>query len=76
MSTFTSREAELVFYLTQLDGKARTRLLGVTDQLYKDASMAQRWRDGIKAELTDTNNPSVILAISKLDSLYEIMTST
>jgi hypothetical protein len=40
---FVSRTAEVVFYLTELDGQARTARLGVTDEMYSDKLLAKKW---------------------------------
>jgi len=40
---FKSRQAELLFYLTKLEGKQRNKLLGLTDLHYEDKTIAKKW---------------------------------
>jgi len=42
-SYFKSKQAELLFYLTKLDGKKRNELLGLTDEHYENKNLAKRW---------------------------------
>ncbi|WGK93351.1 hypothetical protein [Pseudomonas migulae] len=41
--TFVSRQAEIIFYLTKLDGQLRNDLIGLTDEHYEDQDKAKQW---------------------------------
>jgi hypothetical protein len=70
-SPFVSREAELVFYLTQLDGKKRNELLGITEAHYEDRELAEEWHNSIYQHVKDNKE-----AIDSLAKIYSIMISS
>lgn len=41
--TFVSEQAELIFYLTELEGKQRNKALGITDEHYENKVVAKKW---------------------------------
>ena len=45
---FKSRQSELLFYLTELDGKQRNKLLGLTDFHYENKKKANKWYKEIR----------------------------
>lgn len=45
---FKSRQSELLFYLTKLDGKQRNKLLGLTDFHYENKKEANKWYKEIR----------------------------
>ncbi len=40
---FKSKQAELLFYLTKLEGKKRNELLGLTNAHYENKELAKKW---------------------------------
>ena len=42
-SPFKSKQDEYLFYLTQLEGGQRNKLLGLTDKHYEDKQLAKKW---------------------------------
>jgi hypothetical protein len=70
---FVSRKAQLIFYLTVMDGKQRCDLLGITEEHYCDANLAGEWYIGLMRELGLENDENRA-AIRKLKDLYAVMT--
>lgn len=74
---FTSKAAEYIFYLVELDGKERMDKLKVTRKHYCNKKVAKEWRDSIAKEI----HPDLCKirdaekAISKLNQLYAGMIS-
>ncbi len=66
-STFVSKQAELEFYLLELDGKQRNDKLGITSDCYHDKLVAQLWHNEIVEYVKD---PAALLV---LDTLYNTM---
>ena len=40
---FISRQAEVVYYLTKLEGKQRNNAIGLSDDIYEDPEKAKEW---------------------------------
>lgn len=45
---FVSKKAEYIYYLTQLDGKARNDALGIEDECYESLDAAKKWKRNIQ----------------------------
>lgn len=75
---FKSKKDKLLFLLLEVDGKKRNDCLGITRIMYHDGLMAKKWYNDIHHELTINPTPTeverVTLALTKLDSLYKILT--
>jgi len=69
---FVSSQAELVFYLTKLDGSVRNRLLGITDALYHDPKMAKQWFRSLR-KLVHSDRGGDDDAFHALQDLYDVM---
>lgn len=72
---FTSKEAEYIFYLLELDGKNRAEKLNISMKCYSNKSEAKRWRDSIAKVIHPDicKNPRAKEAVLKLNQLYEDM---
>ena len=72
---FTSKSAEYIFYLLELDGKDRLDKLEVERKFYANKKLAKSWRDKIAKEIHPDicKLPGAKDAISKLNQLYEGM---
>lgn len=71
-STFSSKQQELIFYLTQLEGKQRNKLLGIKDEYYEDKKLAQRWYRNI-AKYVHPDQGGSSEAFNTLNKIYEIL---
>ncbi|QET02561.1 hypothetical protein FOB72_11280 [Cupriavidus pauculus] len=70
---FVSRQAELVFYLTKLQGSARNELLGITEAHYRNKKLAKQWFRSISQQVhSDKGGDDV--AFQVLRDLYTVMT--
>lgn len=69
---FVSRKAQLIFYLTQMDGEQRCDAMKITEAHYTNADIARLWLDDNQRELgpRDAENAA---ALDKLKDMYEIM---
>ncbi|MEG0773758.1 hypothetical protein [Clostridium sp.] len=74
-SYFISKEAEIIFYLIELDGEERAKKLGLTKTHFKNKKKATKWRNNIEKiiNLDKCNHPMAAEAKSKLDSIYKEM---
>jgi len=69
---FKSKQAELLFYLTKLDGKQRNRMLGLKNEHYSNNKLAKKWyRDLVKYVHPDTGGNEK--AFSTLKKIYDIL---
>ncbi|MDN8644350.1 hypothetical protein Q0S19_07740 [Stenotrophomonas indicatrix] len=69
---FISRQAELIYYLKNLEGAQRNDALGITDAHYEDASVARKWyRD--MAQLIHPDKGGDATAFRVLRRLYDVM---
>lgn len=71
---FVSRQAELVFYLTKLDGSVRNEFLGITDAHYHDPKVAKRWFRSM-SQLVHSDRGGDDGAFQTLQDLYDVMTA-
>ena len=69
---FVSRQAELIFYLTKLEGKQRNKALGITDKHYEDPDHAKRWFRDLSKYVHDDKGGND-LAWRVLKELYDVM---
>jgi hypothetical protein len=68
---FISRQAEVIFYLTKLEGKQRNDALGMSDEIYEDLEKAKEWyRDMRGLVHPDTGGDANAFAI--LTKLYKV----
>lgn len=72
---FTSKEAEYIFYLLELDGKQRADKLKITMNCYSNKNKAKVWRDSIAKVIhpDKCKDERAHDAICKLQQLYEDM---
>ncbi|WP_233238845.1 hypothetical protein [Bordetella sp. LUAb4] len=72
---FVSRQAELIFYLTELEGSVRNRLLGITDAHYQDKEVAKKWCRSL-AQQVHSDKGGNDAAYRVLLDLYKVMTDS
>jgi hypothetical protein len=72
---FISHEAELIYYLTQLDGKVQMEKLKIEKKHYGDKSYAQKWRNKILQEIhpDKCKHNQASLAVEILNNIYKKM---
>lgn len=69
---FVSRQAELIFCLTQLDGKLRCDILGITESHYGNVTEANEWLKPLCDELI--NGPlDYSEALEQLYRMHSVM---
>lgn len=72
---FKSKRHRYIFALLELDGKNRTEIIGITNEMYHDKNKAKKWRD----ELVKQIHPDVCsvdgaeAAVAKVNELYSRM---
>jgi len=72
---FVSKEAEVIFYLVELSGEIRLKMLGLTKSYYSNKNKATKWRNSILKLI----HPDKCLyqkaseATIKLNSIYKEM---
>lgn len=71
---FVSRKAELIYYLTQLDGEARCKALGIEEEHYESEALAKEWLNKLVADLGGSITDESRAAIDRLLKMYEVMT--
>lgn len=69
---FISKQAEFVYYLTQLEGKQRNVALGITDDLYEDVAKAKKWYKKLSL-LVHPDKGGDNKAFVILTQLYDVM---
>lgn len=69
---FISKQAEYVYYLTQLEGKQRNDAIGITDQHYDDLAVAKKWFKEL-AQLVHPDKGGNSEAFDVLKKLYDVM---
>ncbi|GAB6107985.1 hypothetical protein [Fusibacter bizertensis] len=68
---FTSKQKEMVFYLTKLDGNNREKCLGINDEHYENKKIAEKWYKNIaKYVHPDKLSNNETEAFIKLNELY------
>jgi len=69
---FISKQAEFVYYLTQLEGKQRNIALGITDDLYENKDEAKKWYKKL-SQLVHPDKGGNSKAFVILTRLYNVM---
>lgn len=69
---FVSKQAEFIYYLTQLEGKQRNKALGITDEHYENTTIAKKWYKEI-SQLVHPDKGGDATAFNVLRKLYEVM---
>ena len=69
---FVSKQAEFIYYLTQLEGKQRNRAIGITDEHYEDTNIAKKWYEEV-SQLVHPDKGGGATAFNVLRKLYEVM---
>lgn len=72
---FVNENREYVFYLTQMDGKGRTKKLGNSLELYHDKDLATKWYNDIlkKLDLENNQDEDTLVAEAILNQFYASM---
>lgn len=73
---FTSRHAELIYKLTQLQGAQRCNELGITRAHYVDAALASRWYFDIASKLQGTGGGLSVRALREATRIYKTLIDT
>lgn len=73
---FTSRHAELIYKLTQLQGAQRCNELGITWEHYSDAALASRWYFDIASKLQGTGGGLSVRALREATRIYKTLIDT
>ncbi|MFK5949009.1 MAG: hypothetical protein QM500_09615 [Methylococcales bacterium] len=71
--TFVSEQAELIFYLTELEGKQRNKALGIRDEHYENKAVAKKWFRRISQKVHSDKGGNDA-AFKTLCALHEVMT--
>lgn len=69
---FVSRQQELIYYLTQLDGEDRRRALSIPDDLFKDTEEVKKWHQKI-VKYVHPDKGGNNLAFQNLQEIYKIL---
>lgn len=69
---FISKQAELIYYLTELEGKQRNRAMGITDEHYEDTTIAKKWYKEV-SQLVHPDKGGDATAFNVLRKIYEVM---
>lgn len=69
---FKSKQAELLFYLTKLDGKKRNELLELTDEHYENKNLAKKWYQQIN-KYVHPDKGGTKEAFIVLKNIYDIL---
>ncbi len=72
---FYSQTDKYIFVLTELDGKNRRKILGISFLHYKDKDIAKKWRKEILKKIHPDicNHPKAKEACEKMDQIYNEM---
>ena len=68
---FISRQAEVVFYLTKLEGKQRNNAIGMSDDIYEDPEKAKEWYRDMRG-LVHPDKGGDANAFAILTKLYKV----
>ncbi len=68
---FISRQAEVVYYLTKLEGKQRNNAIGLSDEIYEDPEKAKEWYRGLRG-LVHPDKGGDATAFIVLKKLYNV----
>lgn len=69
---FISKEAFVIFALTNTDGATRSRLLGIKKSYYLNNKKATEWYNAINSVITD-KHPMFCEAHTELNKIYRRM---
>lgn len=74
-SFFKSESDEVIFYLTQLEGKVRLKKLGVNVAHYSNKKLADKWRRNIAKKIHPDKCKEKLAtqAMAELSNIYEEM---
>ena len=70
---FINESVEVIYYLTQLDGKARADKLNIQMKHYTSKKQANIWRDKLLNKIKNSDHELKDEAIEKLEQLYKEM---
>ena len=70
---FISKQAEIIYYLTELDGKKRAEKLGLNDEHYNDKAKAKIWYQKL-SNLVHPDKGGNKEAFSTLKKIYDTIT--
>lgn len=70
---FKSKDAEIIFYLVELDGRCRLDKLGVNCLHYQNSEKADRWKNAKMKVLEKSTHRYKDTAIEELNNIYEQM---
>jgi len=73
---FTSRHAELIYKLTQLQGAQRCNELGITRAHYVDRGLADAWYMDIASKLQGTGGGLSVRALQEATRIYKTLIDT
>lgn len=69
---FISEQQELIYYLTQLEGKQRNKALGITDEHYENKNLAKKWKKSLAQKIA-RDKGGCDQALIVLVSIYEAL---
>ena len=74
-SYFSSETDKYIFALTELDGKNRQNILGISSLHYKDKELANRWKKNIATKIHSDvcTHPKAKEAWDKMMEIYDEM---
>jgi hypothetical protein len=74
---FNSKVDKYIFALTELDGKNRQRILGITSLHYKNKEFANKWKKEVALLLhpDKCNHPKAKEALEIMNNIYSEMVS-
>ncbi|KIK83087.1 hypothetical protein [Pseudomonas sp. W15Feb9B] len=71
---FVSRQAEIVFCLTELNGTARSARLGITDEMYENKLLAKKWYKSLAQIVHSDRLSGDSRPMQELQKIYESIT--
>lgn len=69
---FISEQQELIYYLTQLEGKQRNKALGITDEHYENKNLAKKWKKSLAQKIA-SDKGGCDQALIVLVGIYEAL---
>ncbi len=70
---FVSRKAEVIFYLTKLEGDQRRQLLGLTEEHFQDAALAKKWFRSLRQLVHSDREGGSDEAFLALQKIYKLV---
>ncbi len=72
---FISREAEIIFYLVELEGETRLKKLGINRTHYSNKNKATKWRNDLAKLIhpDKCDHPEAVKAFTILEKMYHEM---